>query len=151
MSAPAWIGVVTEDGTTVVLDDERGFHTYLKKFAADEIVLTVKRRPRPQGTQAMRYYRGIVVPDIARACGYADPDDWEAIHDALAWKFLRLPDHPQLGTPRRRSTAKADLTQEEMSQYLDQVMMYAETSIPGCHIRRPEDVELDDVIDVDWT
>lgn len=141
---------MTEDGAKLLLDDRATFQRYIRKFAGDEVVVTVKRRPRRQGTQAMRYYRGVVVPDIACACGYTDPDEYQAVHDALAWKFLRLPDHPQLGTPRRRSTAKDDLSQEEMSRYIDQVITYAETTIPGCQIRRPEDVDLDDVVDPGW-
>lgn len=145
-----FVAVVSEDGKKLHFDEPAAFRAYVAKFAADEVVVTVKRRPRRQGTQAMRYYRGVVVPDIAHACGYTDPDDFETVHDALAWKFLRLPDHPQLGTPRRRSTAKDDLTMAEMSHYIDEVITYAETTIPGCRIRRPEELDLDDVVDPGW-
>src|SRR3990167_7681613 len=107
---PNWIAVVSEDGAKMRLDRPDDFRAYLKKFAADQVVITVRRRPRAQGAQA---------------CGYADPDDYESVHDALAWKFLRLSDHPQLGTPRRRSTAKADLTQEELSAFIDQCIVWA--------------------------
>jgi hypothetical protein len=138
-----------DDAGHFALDDRAGFKRHLEKFKGEEVVVTVKKRPRRQGTQLMRYYRGCVVPDIADACGYTDPDDYESVHEGLAWKFLRLPDGP-FGEPRRRSTAKDDMTQDEMSRYVDQVITYAETSIPGCRIRRPEDVNLDEITGPQW-
>jgi hypothetical protein len=148
-SAVAFLGVVTEDGSRLVLDNPDGFKRAFAKYAADEVVLTVKRRPRRQGDQSMRYYRGVVIPDLAEACGYTDPDEYEAVHDAMAWKFLRLPDGP-FGEPRRRSTSKDAMPQDEMTRYIDQVITYAETTIPGCRIRRPEDVDMDRVVDPGW-
>jgi hypothetical protein len=139
----AWLGFV-DDAGFFTLDHRRAFAEWIKKFAGHEVVLTVRKRPSRQGTQAMRYYRGVVIPDIAEACGYSDPDDYEDVHQGLAWKFLRLPDGP-FGEPRRRSTAKGEMSAEEFSHYLDQVIQFAETSIPGCRIRRPEEVELDRV------
>jgi len=139
-----WLGFVDDSGH-LALDKRREFSAWVKRFAGHEVVVTVKRRPRRQGTQAMRYYRGVVVPDIAVACGYSDPDDWPQVHESLAWKFLRIADHPQLGYPRRRSTAKDDLSAEEMSRYISQCIEWAESSIPGCRVRRPEEVDLDTV------
>ncbi len=113
------------------------------KFKGQEFVLTVKAMPKRQGSQALRYYRGVVIPDLAAACGY-DVDDYPKIHDAMAFKYLRLSDD-EFGTPRRRSTGKDDLTQTELAHYIDQIILWAESSIPGCRIRRPEDVDLDAV------
>ena len=79
----------------------------------------------------------------------SDPDDYWQVHDALAWKFLRLPDS-DFGTPRRRSTGKDDLSQEEMSKYIEDVITYAETTIPGCRVRRSEEVDLDTIVDPEW-
>lgn len=149
MTAYPFVAVVSEDGAKLHFDTPDAFKAYVKKFAATEVVVTVKKRPRRQGSQAMRYYRGVVVPDIAQACGVTDPDDYEGVHDALAWKFLKLPDS-SFGTPRRRSTAKDDLAQEELSKYIDDVIVYAETTIPGCRVRRSEEVDLDDVVDPGW-
>lgn len=145
-----FIAVVSEDGGRLHFDQPGAFKDYVKKFAATEVVVTVKKRPARQGSQSMRYYRGIVVPDIAQASGVTDPDDYETVHDALAWKFLRLPDS-EFGTPRRRSTKKDDMPQDEMSKFIDDVITFAETSIPGCRVRRSEDVDLDDVIDPGWS
>lgn len=118
--------------------------------SGEDFEVVVRALSKKQGTQSMRYYRGVVIPDIARACGYEDPDEFEAVHQAYAWKFLRIADHP-LGFPRRRSTRKADLSQEEMTAYIDQVIRDAETSIVGCRVRRPNEIEnWDHVPDYEW-
>lgn len=146
---PAFIAVVSENGEKLHFDHPDQVRTCIAKHAASEVVVSIKKRPRRQGDQSMRYYRGVVIPDIAQACGIADPDDYESIHDALAFKFLKLPDSI-FGTPRRRSTGKDDLSQEEISKYIDDVIQYAEADIVGCRIRRPEEVDLDDVYDPEW-
>lgn len=138
-----WLGFV-DDAGHFSLDKRKEFSAWVKKFAGNEVVLTVKRKPRRQGTQSMRYYRGVVVPDIARACGYTDPDEWKSVHQGLAWKFLRLPDGP-FGEPRRQSTRKDEMPQDVMTAYIDQVIVFAETTIPGCRVRRPEEVDLETV------
>jgi hypothetical protein len=145
----AFLGFV-DDAGQFALDDRAAFKAYLQKLKGHEVVVSVRKRPRRQGTQAMRYYRGVVVPDIAEACGYSDPDDYPQVHEALAWKFLRIADHPQLGYPRRRSTAKDELAADEMSAYIDQCIQWAETTIPGCRVRRPEEADLDSVYAKDY-
>lgn len=144
----SFLGFV-DDAGNFSLDKRREFLAWMKKFAGHEVVVSVSKKQRMQGTQSMRYLRGVVVPDIASACGYADPDDWPDVWEGLAWKFLRLPDGP-FGEPRRRSTAKDKMTQEEITGLIDQIILYAETSIPGCKIRRPEDVNMDRVVDREW-
>lgn len=145
----AFVAVVSEDGKKFLFDTPAEFRAYVAKFAASEVVVSVKRRPKRQGNQQLRYYRGVVIPDIARACGHVDPDEFYDVHDALAWKFLRLPDS-EYGTPRRRSTSPDDLAQDEMSKYIDDVITWAETSIPDCRVRRSEEVDLDTIIDPEW-
>lgn len=111
---------------------------------------TGKRKRKPQQGQSRRYYRGVVIRDIAEACGYSDPDDYPDVHEALAWKFLRIADHPQFGTPRRRSTAQADMDEAEMSAYITQCIEYAESSFPGCKVRRPDEIENWDHVPDNW-
>lgn len=144
----AFLGFV-DDAGHFALDNRLEFLDYAKKFKGQEVVVSLKRKPRRQGSQSMRYYRGVVVPDIARACGYTDPDEWKSVHEGLAWKFLRLPDGP-FGEPRRKSTRKDDMPQDEMTAYIDQVITYAETSIVNCRVRRPEEVDLDSVWSPDY-
>jgi hypothetical protein len=132
------------------MDDFKALCAHLAaKFKGQEFLFETKHVTKRQGSQSMRYLRGVVIPDVAEACGYSDPDDYEQVWQGLAWKFLRLPDG-EFGEPRRRSTAKDQMTQAEMTALIDQIITYAETSIPGCKIRRPEDVTLDDVYDPEW-
>lgn len=148
MSA-AFVAVVSEDGAKFHFDTPAAFRDYVKKFAASEVVVMVKKRPRRQGSQQLRYFRGVVIPDIARACGYDDPDDYESVYEGLMFKFARLPDGP-FGEPRRRSAAKDKMPMDELSALIDEIILYAEASIPGCKIRRPEEIDLDDVVDGGW-
>lgn len=151
MAAVPWKGFVDDVGN-FSLDKRQEFIGWIKnakRLHGKEVILTLREMPKRQGSQSMRYYRGVVIPDIAEACGYADPDDWADVHDGLAWKFLRLPDG-EFGNPRRRSTSKDDMSQEEMTTYIDQVIVYAETSIPGCVVRRPHEVDMDSIVDPEW-
>ncbi len=65
------------------------------------------------------------------------------------FKFFRLPDG-QFGEPRRKSAAKDEMSMEEVSEVIDTLITYAETTIPGCRIPRPEELDMDDVIDPGW-
>jgi hypothetical protein len=142
--ATVWTGFV-DDAGHFALDQRKAFIEWVKKFKGYEVVLEVRRRPRMQGSQQLRYYRGVVVPDIAKATGVTDPDDYESVHEGLAWKFLRLPDGP-MGEPRRRSTSKGRMSMEDLSHYIDQVITWAETSIPDCRVRRPHEIDLEEVV-----
>lgn len=130
-----------DDDAQIGLQNRKAFRADVERHKGHEVVITIKRKPRRQGTRSMRFYRGVVVPDIALACGYDDPEDWPAVHESLAWKFLRIADHPELGFPRRRSTSKSDLSAQEMTDYISQCIQWAESSIPGCRIRRPDEVD----------
>ena len=122
----------------------------LNRFAeGEDFQITIKPLTKRQGTQQQRYLHGVVIPDLAHASGISDPDDYEAVFQAMAWKFLRIGDHP-FGYPRRRSTSRDDLSLEEMAAFIQQVIDYAESSIVGCRIRRPEEVDFDLVPDQLW-
>lgn len=150
MAVLRWFEGFVDDTGRFALDRRQSFIDHVKSLKGCEVVFAIKRKPKRQMRQSMRYYRGIVVPDIAEACGYIDPEDFPQVHESLAWKFLRISDHPELGYPRRRSTAKDDLTQEEMSAYIDQCITWAETSIPDCRVRRPNEVNEDEIPDYRW-
>lgn len=145
----ATFSAFVDDAGQFALENRAAFRAYLQKFKGQEIVVSIKRAPKRQGDQSMRYLRGVVVPDIATACGYADPDEYQEVFEGLAWKFLRLPDGP-MGNPRRKSTAKDAMTQDEMTAFIDQVITYAETTIPDCRVRRPEEVDFEHVHDPGW-
>ncbi len=136
-----------DDAGAFALDDKAGFRRACQSYKGEEVVVILKKKPKQQGSQAMRFYRGVVIPDIAEACGYDafDAEECDQVHEAMAWKFLRIADHPELAYPRRRSTAKGDLSQDEMARYIDQVIEYAEREIVGCRVRRPGEVDMDQI------
>ena len=145
MAVTPWLGFV-DDAGHFALDKRQEFYDWLQKFKGQEVIVIVKRRPRRQGSQQLRYLRGVVIPDIAVACGYTDPDDYQSVYEGLMWKFRRLPDGP-FGEPRRQSASHDTMSLEEMSKLIDELIVYAETTIPGCTIRRPEEVDMEQVID----
>lgn len=148
MSVTPWLAFVDDSGK-LALDKDREFRQWVTKFRGQEVVVIVKRRPRRQGSQQLRYLRGVVIPDIAVACGYTDPDDYQSVYEGLMWKFRRLPDGP-FGEPRRQSASHDTMSLEEMSVLIDELIVYAETTIPSCRIRRPEEVDMDEVVDRDF-
>lgn len=147
----AWFLAFVDDHAKLGFEDKPGLLTCLQKHKGREVVITIKRRQKRQSSQPMRYYRGVIVPAIAKASGVTDPDEYQHVHEGLAWKFLRIADGP-MGEPRRRSTAKDDLSAEEMSTYISDVIQWAETSIPDCAIPRPEEIDFDRVVEQgEWT
>ena len=139
-----------DDAAHIAMDAPGEMQAYIKRaLKGQEFVIDVKRKPRAQGSQALRYLRGVVIPDIARACGYIDPEDFQEVYNGLMWKFFRLPDGP-FGEPRRESCAKNAMSQDRLTQVIDTLITYAETSIPDCRVRRPEDCDMDRVRDIDY-
>lgn len=148
MSTIRWFEAVKTDGKAQFVSDEETalYRAHIADFGdGEELQFAVRKKPRRQGYSAMRYYRGVVVVDICRGTGLVPtPKNCESVHDALAWKFLRIADDEKFGTPRRRSTAKDDLSQDEMSKYIDDCILYGETELM-CRIRRPHEVDWDHV------
>lgn len=140
-----WLAFI-DDSAHIGVKERKAFLAHVQSLKGQEVVLSLRKRPKRQGTQSLRYLRGVVIPDIAKACGYTDPDDYQAVYDGLMWKFRRLPDGP-FGEPRRMSCAKDKMDQEAISELTSEIITYAETSIPGCRVRRPNEQELDDVLD----
>jgi hypothetical protein len=60
------------------------------------------------------------VPLLAEYCGYDCHDD---MHEALAFKFLRIEDCPITGSPRRKHTPETD--SKEFATYVDSCIRLA--------------------------
>lgn len=84
-------------------------------------ILTLEPERKSNTDAQRRFYRGVVVPIFAEWMG--EPD-LEQTHQALAWKFLRIEDHPVAGTPRRKSTARGKMSDKEMRDYLDRLIAW---------------------------
>ncbi len=138
-----------DDACNLGIEDKRAYGLHLERLKGKPVIVIVKVKPRRQGSQSMRYYRGVVIPDLAEACGESDPDEYQEVHEAMAWKFLKLPDG-KYGQPRRQSTSKDTMSQEELTDYISKVITWGESSVPGCRIRRPDEVDIDAVYDPGW-
>jgi hypothetical protein len=140
-----------DDMAHLAVDRRQAFRAHIEKLKGCEVVLTVKKKPHEQGTQQLKYLRGVVIPDIAAACGYSaeDPDDCQEVYDGLMWRLFRLPDGP-MGQPRRESCAKDQMSRERLTQVIDTIILWAETHITGCQVRRPEDVDFERVVDQEF-
>lgn len=149
MSTIHWFDAVKAEGKVQFGSDRETaiYRKHIEQFGdGEDLQIAVRKKPRRQGYSAMRYYRGVVVVDICEASGYLPtPENCEQVHQALAWMFLRISDDPKFGTPRRRSTAKDDLSGPEMTEYIDKCITYGETEIEGCRIRRPHEVDWEHV------
>jgi hypothetical protein len=140
----------------VVMQDGKFHLTAPKAYAefcarigdGEERDMVIKTAAQRQGTQSLRYLRGVVIPDIAEACGYnpEDPDECQDVYDGVMWRLFRLPDG-KFGQPRRESCSKDSMSQERITEVIDKIIVWAETTITGCSIRRPEDVEMDQIRD----
>ena len=92
---------------------------HLASLKGKPIDLIVKVHRNPRSTQANKYYWGVVVPILAEYCGY----DKQAMHEALAFRFLRLEDDPITGSPRRQHTPETDT--KAFAEYLEQCIQLA--------------------------
>ncbi len=143
-----FLGFVDDSGY-FAFDRSPQWKLFCEKHKGHEVLLTAKRKPARQGTQQLRYLRGVVIPDIARACGYSDPEDWQDVYNGLMWRLFPLANGP-FGEPRRESCAKGKMSMDRLKVVIDTLITYAETSIPGCRVRRPEEQDLDDVYAPDY-
>ena len=133
------------DGKSLRLQDRVQFERCGATCAAGtEWDMTIKPKAKRQGSQTLRYLRGVVIPDIAEACGYSDPDDYQSVYNGLMWKLFRLEDGA-FGEPRRRSFSKDETNQDEATEMVSRSIEHAESEIVGCRVRRPNEIDLDTV------
>jgi len=78
-------------------------------------VVAIREDKPKRSTQANRRYWALLTV-AARSLGY---DVVEELHEAVAWKLLRIDDDPITGTPRRKRTPK--LNSSEFKDYTDAV------------------------------
>jgi hypothetical protein len=81
----------------------------VKKPTRIELTLSPIRRDKT--TQQLRYYYGVLIPALCEETGYVPVEA-----DGILKKFFLTVNK---GTPKEYIKSKADLTVEEMSQYLD--------------------------------
>jgi hypothetical protein len=106
-------------GGLLVLDRPKDYGRHLRALAGKHVELTLKRRRAKRSPQANRYYFGVVVKVLAEHCGY----DVQEMHEALAFRFLRIEDCPITGAPRRKRTPETDTA--EFSEYVNHCIRLA--------------------------
>ncbi len=104
----------------------------LKSFHGQDIDVTVMKHRAPMSDRSRRYYFSVIVPLIAEYCGY----EKDEMHEALAWKFLRIEDDDLTGAPRRKHLPALD--SPEGAEYLDRCIRFGAEL--GVYIPAPGEV-----------
>jgi hypothetical protein len=116
VKVPAFLVVDTPTAEGRLSDVTRGrILAHLRKYAGQpqEIVIRPYRAKRSLPANA-RYWALLTLG--ARSLGY---DEVEELHEAVAFKLLRLPDDARTGSPRRHRTPNLNTT--EFRDYCDAV------------------------------
>lgn len=132
MVTPIFSAVVDDQGKLSLYHPDV-FKREVKKLSGKRVDVSVKVHRETRSTQANRYYWGVVIRLIAEHCGY-EPDE---MHEALAFRFLRIEDDPITGSPRRKRTPKTNT--KEFAEYVDQCIRFGAEL--GVVIPAPNEVE----------
>lgn len=128
-----WRGKVTHDGR-LQFEDAIAAAAHLGKLRGQQVDITITRHRFSRSLSQNRYYWGVVVTLLAAHCGY----ERDEMHEALAFKFLRIADCPVTGSPRRQHTPACDTA--EFSAYVEACIRLAAEL--GVVIPSPQDVQL---------
>lgn len=118
-----WRGTADAAGVPHLGDQKPAFLAYVReKLAGQAFELIIRpAKDRKRTSQANRYYWGVVIAEVAELSEHGQHDRY-ILHDALAFKYLRLPDCPLTGSPRRQRTPELD--SHEFAVYLDLVKQF---------------------------
>lgn len=116
MKAPDFVVIGTPDAEGRMGDGIRGkLLAHLRKYAGQALEIRIRPYKAKRSLAANARYWALLTLG-ARSIGY---DDVEELHEAVAWKLLRLPDDERTGTPRRHRTPNLNTT--EFKDYCDAV------------------------------
>ncbi len=107
----------------------------LAKWQGDRVLVTVSRGTIPKSLPQLGYYYGTVVPAVSEYTGFTE----EEAHDELkrAWFPKRLATSLFTGEVVPEVPSLADATKEEMSEFLDTILM--EMAKLGYHVPGPNE------------
>lgn len=125
-----FVAVVSEDGKRILFDFPKAWEAYRKRFAGDEVVVTLKKRRAQRSNPQNRFWHGVIVTLLAEHCGYTHDE----MHEALKVKFLGTEDMSR-GLLRIGSTRK--LNTLEFAELTERVMLWAIEEL-GVVIPSPE-------------
>jgi hypothetical protein len=116
VKVPDFTVVATPSAEGRLPDAVRGrILAHLRKNEGVELEVRIRPHKAKRSHQANARYWALLTVGAA-SIGY---DDVEELHEAVAWKLLRLPDDERTGTPRRHRTPNLNTT--EFKDYTDAV------------------------------
>lgn len=126
-----------------ILDDKGGFlpengvvtRSRLARWKGQRVLVTVSRGTIPKTPPQLGYYFSTVVPAIADHCGYEE--DECHIEMKRAWFPKREIEAKFTGETCQEIPSLSEATKEEMSAYLDRVLL--EAALMGVPIPSPRD------------
>lgn len=121
---PVFAGIV--DRGKIVLDDPASFALHVRGMEKSRVELKVCKFRRNRSADQNRYYWGVVVKLLADGFGYSP----EEMHEALKFKFLRVPS--EAGRPLETVRSTADLTTVEFMDYIASIQTWAATEFSIC-------------------
>lgn len=124
-------GHVSPEGK-LELDAPVVFKLAIRELAGKPVEITVKQKRNKRSDRANRFYFGVVVKLMAEHCGY----EVDEMHEALAFRFLRIEDDPLTGSPRRKRTPATDT--KEFAEYVEACMRFGAEF--GVYIPEPGEV-----------
>ncbi len=108
------------------------YRRLVESLAGCDVDITIAKHRAQMSDRSRRYYFSVIVPLIAEYCGY----EKDEMHEALAWKFLRIEDDDLTGTPRRKHLPALD--SPDGAEYLDRCIRFGAEL--GVYIPAPGEV-----------
>jgi hypothetical protein len=124
---------LVSDDAKLEMESQGDVKRVLRGLIGEVVEVIIRKRRSKRSDRANRYYFGVVVKLMAEHCGY-EPDE---MHEALAFRFLRIEDDPITGSPRRKRTPKTNTA--EFADYVDQCIRFAAEL--GVYVPQPGKVE----------
>jgi hypothetical protein len=125
---------LVSDDAKLEMEQPSDVKRVLRGLIGEVVEVIIRKRRSKRSDRANRYYFGVVIKLMAEHCGY-EPDE---MHEALAFRFLRVEDDPITGSPRRKRTPKTNTA--EFSDYVDQCIRFAAEL--GVYVPQPHEVRV---------
>ncbi len=119
MNAPVPVFACRLTDTGLKVEDRHALAKYARSLGDAPLELVVRKQKSQRSSRANRFYWGVVIHLLSEHTGY-EPDE---MHEALAFRFLRIDDCPITGAPRRQRTPKTNTA--EFGDYLERCIRFA--------------------------
>lgn len=126
----------SSDGRRIIWDPgyEDIWNIQIRALKGKRIGVTIGPETKENSRQQQRYYRGVVVPEIAKHIG----ESVKYAHEILQYKFFTETDDN--GFTRVRSTKLGEWTTVEWEEKMDEIRQWAQDFL-GVRIALPNEIE----------